>query len=291
MSEILVVDSSWLLFRSRYLLDLETNKTDIENGILFGFFWSLKAFAAERKTTKFIFCFDSGGNKRKEIFPAYKQNRREKEKTKEEIRMDEISYDLFHKVPGFLEELGFANIYSEWGYESDDLIASILLNNSEYKNKFVILSNDGDLYQLLPYCKGMINAKGFINAEEFKVQHGIRAKDWPLVKAWAGCKTDNVPGIKGFGEATAIKFIKNPPQKGVLAQRFYSEEGKKIIERNKVLTTLPFHDTPKIRIKTKDRLDFDNFLHFTTMYNIEGLYAGNKSYLFWEAFFENGGFR
>ena len=291
MSEILVVDSSWLLFRAKYLMDVSTSNFDIENGIMFGFFWSLKAFASERKTTRFVFCFDKGGNKRKDIFPDYKENRKEKEKTAEEINMDEISYKLFHKVPGMLKELGFVNIYSKYGYESDDLIASILMNNPKYKNKFIVLSNDGDLLQLLPYCKGMINAKGFIDAEEFKVQYGIDAKDWTLVKAYGGCRTDNVPGIKGFGEATSIKFIKNPPQKGVLAQRFYSKEGRAIIKRNKALTTLPFKGTPKIKIKGPDKLNFDNFLRMTEMYNTESLYTGKKSYAFWENFFENGGFQ
>lgn len=289
MSDILVVDSSWLLHRSKHTIGDILSHNDMKTGIMFGFFWSMFKFCKEYKTSKLIFCFDSKENIRKQYYPEYKFKRNHTEKTEFETLMDNAAYDQFKQIPKLLQQLGFRHLYRRKGLESDDLIASICISNPQYRDRFIVLSNDNDLLQLLPYCKGIVNAKGFIDADGFYDQYGIKAEDWKLVKAYSGCSTDEVPGIPGFGVSTAIKFIKSPPMKGVLSQRFYSEEGKRIIERNKYLTSLPIKGTPKIVISGKDDLDWDAFLDICSMYALETFLSNKKNFDFWKEFFLKGG--
>lgn len=289
MSDILVVDSSWLLHRSKHTIGDILSHNDMKTGVMFGFFWSMFKFCKDYKTSKLIFCFDSRENLRKQYYSGYKFKRTTQEKTEFETLMDNAAFEQFKLIPKLLQQLGFHHIYRRKGFESDDLIASICVHNPQYRDRLIVISNDNDLLQLLPYCKGIVNAKGFIDAEGFKVQYGIEAGDWKLVKAYAGCDTDEVPGIPGFGISTAIKFIKCPPQKGVLAQRFYSEEGRRIIERNKKLTNLPYEGTPIIKISGKDDLDWDAFLDMCSMYALETFLSNKKNFDFWKEFFLKGG--
>ena len=289
MSNILVVDSSWLLHRSKHTVGDILSHNDMKTGVMFGFFWSVFKFCKEYKTSKLIFCFDSKENNRKNIYPYYKSKRSDIIKTEFEILMDKAAFDQFKQIPVLLQQLGFRHLYRRKGFESDDLIASICVNNPQYRDDLIILSNDNDLLQLLPHCKGMVTTKGFIDAEGFKTQYGIEAEDWKLVKAFSGCSTDDVPGIPGFGISTAIKFIKCPPQKGVLAQRFFSSEGRKIIERNKRLTSLPLENTPVIKISGEDNLNWDSFLDMCSMYGLETFLSNKKNFDFWKEFFLKGG--
>ena len=291
MSDILVVDSSWLLHRSKHTIGDILSHNDMKTGIMFGFFWSILKFCKEYKTSKMVFCFDSKESLRKKYYPLYKCKRNSTEKTEFEALMDQAAYDQFNQIPQLLQRLGFRHLYRRKGFESDDLIASICLSNPNLKDSLIVLTNDNDILQVLPHCKGLVTAKGFIDAEGFETHYGIKAEEWPLVKAYGGCETDSVPGIPGFGTATAIKFIKSPPMKGVLSQRFFSPEGRKIIERNKYLTTLPLEGTPKIPITGKDNLDWDAFLDICSMYALETFLSNPKNFEFWKNFFLKGGFR
>lgn len=289
MSDILVFDSSWLLHRSRHTVGDILSHNDMKTGVMFGFFWSVFKFCQEYKTSKLIFCFDSKESKRKEFYPMYKSKRHLTEKTEFERLMDQAAYDQFNMIPKLLQGLGFRHLYRRRGFESDDLLASICMSNPSLQDRMIVLTNDNDLLQILPHCKGIVTAKGFINAEMFKEQYGIDAADWATVKAYGGCTTDSVPGIPGFGVSTAIKFIKSPPMKGVLSQRFFSAEGRKIIERNRKLTTLPYEGTPKIVISGKDTLCWDAFLDMCSMYALETFLSNNKNFEFWRNFFLKGG--
>ena len=187
MSDILVVDSSWLLHRSKHTIGDILSHNDMKTGVMFGFFWSMFKFCKDHKTSKLVFCFDSRENLRKQYYSGYKFKRTTQEKTEFETLMDNAAFEQFKLIPKLLQQLGFRHIYRRKGFESDDLIASICVHNPQYRDRMIVISNDNDLLQLLPYCKGIVNAKGFIDAEGFKVQYGIEAGDWKLVKAYSGC--------------------------------------------------------------------------------------------------------
>ena len=113
-----------------------------------------------------------------------------------------------------------------------------------------IISGDHDLYQCIHnYCSVYHPAqKKLMTKELFKKNYGITPCSWSLVKIIAGCKSDNVPGVKGIGETTAIKYIRgtcSEKQRDKI-HKFIESERYSI---NSELVRLPWPKTkePKIR--------------------------------------------
>jgi len=108
----------------------------------------------------------------------------------------------------------------------------------------VIASSDDDLLQLLSPYTSIYNLgrKERYTEQKFIQDYGIQPQEWVEVKKIAGCSGDNVPGVPGVGEKTAIRYLRgelNPDTKAY--QKI--EQGRKIIERNEDLVSLPFPGT------------------------------------------------
>ena len=213
----ILIDSNALAHKAKHTLGELTTET-MKVGIIFGFLGQLYKLANDYSTNDIIFTWDSNKSHREKLFPAYKENRRtvKEEKTPEEKEEDKLTYhqfDLLHDE--VLPMLGAVNNYKISGYEGDDLIASVVYANPN--DDFVIATGDEDMYQLLgdgvSIRKCSIDNKGkkkyYLYTEElFTKEFGIDPLDWIEVKALAGCKSDEVPGIKGIGEKTAIQYLK-----------------------------------------------------------------------------------
>ena len=139
------------------------------------------------------------------------------------------------------------------GHEADDVIASIVRNASrpgQGNNHHTIVSADHDLYQLLrPTCQ-MWNpnsaGKGMMTAGKFHAEYGISPREWPTVKAMAGCSSDEVPGIKGVGEKTAIRFLNHElPASHKTYARIKGNAATRLVEANMALVRLPFRGTKR----------------------------------------------
>jgi 5'-3' exonuclease len=100
-------------------------------------------------------------------------------------------------------------VFYQDGYEADDIIASVC-DNTPAKDEVVVVSGDKDLLQLLsarvfvwqPTHRQVMTVKSFQDR-----YYGLHPQHWARVKAIAGCSTDDVPGVKGVGDATAAKFL------------------------------------------------------------------------------------
>jgi DNA polymerase-1 len=247
---------------------LSTNQLRTE--VVFQFTIQLLNYAKRFETDKFIFCWDSKHSKRKKIFEDYKA-KRHNDKTAEDKRFDELTYPQFDELRfNVIPDMGFKNTFLQAGLEADDLFASILTHN-QFDEKPIIVSRDGDLYQLLDWCDMFDpTSKKIITAETFQDRWGIEPGKWGEVKAIAGCSTDGVPGVSGVGEKTAIKYItgalgnKTKAHKSIVSNRF-------LIKRNRLLVVLPFKATKPIEIvddelmyidfhNTFQRLKFDSCL-------------------------------
>lgn len=257
-----IVDANSICHRVRHKLgDLSFEESKV--GIIFGFLRQILSVSKRLNSNKFLFCWDSRSRKRIEIYPQYKANRK-KEKTGEEIELDEIAYAQFSALrTEILPFIGFRNNFLVEGFESDDIIARIVKDNN---NDFVIVSTDSDLYQLLTNNVSMLisNDKPLITKDYFKKTYGISPSQWVDVKAIAGCSSDNVTGLKGVGVKTAIKYLR-----GELSSRGRSnrviEAGNSIIELNRKVVRLPFDGIGSFKIK-KDEFSFDNFLTICKKY-------------------------
>lgn len=234
--KVIVVDSNALAYRSKYSMRGLSHEQQ-ETGVIFGFMVEILRLAKMFETTRFVFCWDSKKSYRKEDYPKYKYKRHDKsKKTSEEIYMDQVAFLQFDMLRKYvLPMFGFRNVFLKSGYEGDDLIANIVLNN---KGEFIIVSNDEDLYQLLDHAPiYSLKHKKLFTKDDFVKEYTITPREWIDVKSIAGCHTDNVEGIKGIGEKTVIKYLKDQT-KDSINQRI--ENHREMIKRNRKLVKLPY---------------------------------------------------
>lgn len=177
---------------------------DRPTGVVYGFLQDLKNLLRDFQTKEVVFCWDMGKPLRAEIFPAYKANRVHNSAVIEQAEL------LQHEI---IPRLGFSNNFAKAGYEADDVIAAVV-RQGEADNGVtdVIVSADQDLWQLLmkdntecwnPQQKRMMTEPLF--TEKYK----IGPEWWPEVKAVAGCVSDNIKGVPGIGQVTALKYFQN----------------------------------------------------------------------------------
>ena len=223
-------------------------------GVLFGLMRDLALWADVFETNRFVFCFDSRHNKRKQIYQRYKENRR-LELTDEEKAEKQLFYDEVERLrEEDLFRLGFRNVFWTEGYEGDDVIASVCLFSLGENDRAIVVSRDSDLWQLITNRVSVYDPFGGKRrtVQWFAKQYGISPSQWADVKAIAGCNTDNVRGIEGVGEKSAVEFLA-----GTLDQKF--KRYKAIIDgndrwrRNLELVKLPFEGCPRYELND-DRL-------------------------------------
>lgn len=241
----LVIDVSFVCRRAFHTLK-DLSHEDVKTGVVYGFFLSVVELMEQFMTQKVVFCFDYGKGIRKTMLPEYKRKRHSKELTEEEVAAEE-EYRRQVKLlrTDYLKDAGFRNLFFQKGYESDDVIASFTMALSSGESA-IIVSADGDLLQLLRPNVSMWNPakRALVTYSAFRKEYGIHPRVWAHVKAIGGCRTDEVPGVKGVGEKTALKYLLNQlkPESKVY-QKIASVEGAAIAKRNLPLVQLPLHGT------------------------------------------------
>ena len=249
MNEIIIVlDCNYICYVNKFALSQGLTYRGNPTEIIFGFLRHINELSRQFQSNKFIFCWDSHKSIRKEIYPKYKISR-SLNKSEEDIVNDKIAYVQFNELKNYvLPKMGFENIFYKDQYESDDIIASIVKNNKIKGKRYVVVSNDSDLYQLLDDCKMYnISKKCLITKEIFIREYNIEPKRWHLVKAIAGCSTDNVDGVVGVGEKSSIKYLNGELKTGKKARDI--ENANDIFHRNLKLVTLPFDGVGIFNIK------------------------------------------
>ena len=267
----LLIDSNAICYQAKFSMkdmDFESQAT----GVIFGFLRQLLKLSQLYPKSDFIFCWDSQSSLREKIYPLYKANRK-KVKTEEEKEVDSIAYAQFDLIKEkILPEIGYRNIFEYDGYESDDIFAQIVYNYYD-DHEIVIATADEDIYQLLFDNVWIYNVSKKKEYDEvsFNMEYGIFPEDWVDVKAMAGCTSDNVKGIVGVGEKTAIKYLNRGLSKdSKLYEKIVSDKGKEIIRRNLKLVRLPYKGTPKPKF-TKDQLSLDKFMTICQRYGFQSI--------------------
>jgi 5'-3' exonuclease len=253
----LVLDVSFLCWRVFHSSLKKLSYKEIPTGVMFGFMRDLLHFQEVHRTTNVAFCFDSRHLIRKDVLPSYKSTRekkREQETTEEKKSRQGLMDQIVKLRTTLLPEIGFKNICYAEGYEADDVIASLCQNKRE-QDEFIIISSDKDLLQLLQPTVSIWEPKGqnFTTVETFRRAWGVPPRLWALVKAISGCNTDDIPGIDGVAEKTAIRFIKRQLNKKTTT---YSniKSSKQQVKDNLPLVRLPYEGTPSFVLQ-KDEID------------------------------------
>ena len=227
--------------------------------VMFGLMRDLVGWQELFRTNKAVFCFDRGRNKRLDIYPEYKRNRHPKEKTEEgKLHRKMLQEQIGRLMDEDLFRLGYRNVFWEDGYEADDVIASIVLSGLPEGDEAVIVSSDADLYQLIGPRVSMFvpRTNKRRTLQWFYATHGIDPGQWADVKAIAGCSGDNVVGVRGVGEQSAVAFLagRMKPGQGRHAAIMGNNE---LWRRNLKLVQLPFEGCPTFELRkdcvTKER--------------------------------------
>lgn len=207
MEKILLVDGNNLLFRSYYATayngNFMKNSKGFPTNALFGFTNMINKIIAEEDPVYMIVAFDKGKTFRHIEYESYKGGRIE---TPDELKLQ------FPVAQQLLSYMGIT-YYEIDNYEADDIIGTFAEYCNQDKNyKGIIISSDKDLLQLISDDVEMklLKQKDYIrySKESFISEYGIDPMRVIDLKALMGDPSDNIPGVKGIGEKTALKLLK-----------------------------------------------------------------------------------
>ena len=206
MNNLILVDGNNLLFRSYYATAYNGNFMKNSKGFptngLFGFVNMINKIIDEEKPTHIIVAFDKGKTFRHDKYESYKAGR---------IAMPDELKVQFPVAKELLTNMGIT-YYEIDNYEADDIIgtfASFCEENPMFTG--TIISSDKDLLQLISSTVNikLLKSKDYIRYDlaSFRTDWGIEPINIIDLKALMGDSSDNIPGVKGIGEKTALKLL------------------------------------------------------------------------------------
>ena len=206
VKKLILIDGNNLMFRSYYATaysgNMMKNSKGMPTNALFGFVSMINKIINEENPKYIAVAFDIGKNFRKEQYDFYKEGRQQ---TPDELK---AQMPIARKI---LDAMNIKHFELE-PYEADDIIGTIVKMTEEDKDfASVIVSSDKDLLQLISEETEvkLLKQTGFIRydyktfVDDYKIEP-IRIID---LKALMGDSSDNIPGVKGIGEKTALKLL------------------------------------------------------------------------------------
>lgn len=249
----LLLDCNYLAHRSFHSLGDTLTFNETPTAVIYGFLRDVTILMEEFSTDRVVFAWDFGYGKRLELLPGYKSSRErshQNDTEEEKQSRSNFQYQVRKLRELYLRNLGFRNVYFQEGYEADDIIASIVRNTLTPDDTAIIVSTDKDLWQLINVnvCCYNPHTRRLLDRDEFMKKWGIEPALWANVKALAGCATDDVPGIRGVGDLTAVKWFRSQLKPDSVAFRKINGEGIAIHNRNIKLVRLPFEGCEKFEL-------------------------------------------
>ena len=206
MKKVILVDGNNLLFRSYFATAYTGNTMRNSKGFptngLYGLVNMLNKIIREEKPEYMLVAFDKGKTFRHEKYLDYKGGRNE---TPDDLKKQ-------FSVAKKLVPLMGIKCFEIDNYEADDIIGTyskMALIDSEFET--TIVSSDKDLLQLINEETEvkLLKQKDYIrmNEETFIDTYGIKPIRMIDLKGLMGDASDNIPGVKGIGEKTALKLL------------------------------------------------------------------------------------
>jgi DNA polymerase-1 len=231
--KFIIIDGNSLLHRAWHALPKLTTKNGLVVNALYGFTLVFLKILKELKPDYITVAFDAKAPTfRHQEFAEYKAKR---------IKQPDEFYNQIPYVKKLLEVFNVK--YLEiFGYEADDIIASVKTKTKDLKTKNIIVSGDLDLLQIVDENTEIYNLKKGISEvkiydeKTIKEKFGLTPKQLVDFKALKGDPSDNIPGVKGIGEKTAFDLIKKFGSLENLYQNLDKVENKKLrdlLEKNK----------------------------------------------------------
>ena len=206
VKKLILIDGNNLMFRSYYATaytgNMMKNSKGVPTNALFGFVNMMNKIISEENPSYMAVAFDIGKNFRKEEYDFYKEGRID---TPEELK---LQMPIAREI---LDKMGIKH-FELAPYEADDIVGTIVkMTEADKDFASVIVSSDKDLLQLISDETEvkLLKQNGFIryNHKAFVDDYGIEPIKMIDLKALMGDQSDNIPGVKGIGEKTALKLL------------------------------------------------------------------------------------
>jgi DNA polymerase I len=205
-STLYLIDGHALAYRMYFALTAgggsarwQTSKGEPTAGT-YGFARELLRIIEQEKPDYIAVAFDTGKTFRDKIFPAYKGTR---------AKMPDDLSPQIGRIRTMIDALNIPRLEME-GYEADDVLGSIARVAAQQGLGVKIITGDRDLLQLVNerttvYLAG--DDQNYITDEDVVKKLGVPPSQVVDYKALVGDKSDNIPGVAGIGEKTAIALI------------------------------------------------------------------------------------
>jgi len=203
---LVIIDGKSVFYRGYYAMPNLSTKDGTPTGGVYGFAVMALEIIKRLKPEYVCVAWDkrhTNIRSRRELYPAYKANRKAPPP------------DFYEQVPilhQLLESLGWP-LYEIDDYEADDIMGAFAKQAGEQGVESYLVTSDLDVLQLVnshthiyTLKKGLSNIELF-NEAYFEEKYGVGAHQWVDVKALKGDTSDNVPGVAGVGEKTALELI------------------------------------------------------------------------------------
>ncbi len=223
MTTAFLIDGSSIFYRAYHgIRDLRRSDGMATNAI-YGYLLTLRGLLKEYEPKAVLVAFD-----RKEA--TFREDRYKDYKANREAPPDDLIAQIA-PIKEVTDLLGF-HIYEEAGYEADDIIGTAAELLKQNGHNVVIVTGDKDMLQLVDDAVSMLrvtpaNKNMMYTAKEVQDRYGVSPSQFVDVLALMGDASDNIPGVPGIGEKTAIQLIQEYESMDGLYERLDTVTGKK----------------------------------------------------------------
>ncbi|MBT3319756.1 MAG: DNA polymerase I [Clostridia bacterium] len=201
---LMVVDGNSLMYRAFFAMPPLTNKHSEPVGAIYGFFSMLISALDSLAPESLAIAFDMKGKTfRHDIYEQYKGTRKP---------MPDELIPQFPVLKKALNGMGIKTLQSA-GYEADDILGAMSLLAAGNDMTSVLVTGDKDIYQLVSdSCSVLMTRKGvseslYVDESKLDELYSLSPSQIVDLKGFMGDSSDNIPGVPGVGEKTALKLL------------------------------------------------------------------------------------
>jgi DNA polymerase-1 len=197
---LFLIDGSSYIYRAFFALPPAVNSAGFPTNATYGFISFMMKLLKRHQPEYVAVALDAGRQTfRNQMFVEYKSNRRQ------------APPDLVLQLPHIRRVLDAMNVVvlALADYEADDLIGTLCATLCDEDCALIVVSSDKDLMQLVTDRVSLFDSvkERWIGAREVKARFGVEPERVPEVLGLMGDVVDNIPGVKGVGQKTAIALM------------------------------------------------------------------------------------
>lgn len=199
----IIIDGNSLMHRAFYAIPPLTNSKNLHTNVIYGFINMINKLIENYKPSYIAIAFDKGKTFRHAEYAEYKAGRK---------KMPDEMAEQIPVLKQVIDAMKIKRIELE-GYEADDLIGTLSYNADKLAIDTHIVTGDRDAFQLITdNVKVAYTKRGITEIESFDEnklieKYSITPTQVTDMKGLMGDSSDNIPGVPGVGEKTALELL------------------------------------------------------------------------------------